>query len=66
MHPQPWISKAESARILGIHPHSVPAVVLAGGIAVRQLPGLPDRYRRADVERVRDQSLAAAGQGVAS
>ena len=61
-----WISGRAVARELDIHPSSVTAVVLASGIGVRRIPGLDDRYRRADVERVRAQSLAAVGQGVAS
>lgn len=47
-----WITLAEAARILGIHPTSVQRAALAGGIRHRAMPGTRTRYSREDVERL--------------
>jgi excisionase family DNA binding protein len=47
-----WISLAEAARILGVHPTSVQRAALAGSIRHRSIAGMRTRYRREDVERL--------------
>ena len=50
--PPAWITLAEAARILGIHPTSVQRAALAGSIRHRSVAGMRTTYHREDVERL--------------
>lgn len=69
--PDQWKSKRKAARILGVHPSTVDAVAMAGGVRLRDLPGTSRRYHADDLKALAEAAEHKAGspptvQGVAS
>lgn len=52
-----WVSRAEAARRLGIHTKMVGKVVEAGGVRVRELPGIAPRYHAGDLARLSAEAV---------
>jgi hypothetical protein len=61
--PNPWISAANAARILGTKSYVVPRLAEEGRISVRRMPGCDPRYLLADVERLARESTIIATNG---
>ncbi|MCB9690827.1 MAG: citrate synthase [Alphaproteobacteria bacterium] len=61
-----WIAAPEALRLLGVKRATLYTYASRGWVATRRLDGRRKLYRRADVERLRDRSLAHQGSGARS
>jgi hypothetical protein len=60
-----YISADKARKILGLSARGFKAVRSQDVIGIRQYPGLPPRFRLADVERLKAEAVRPAGGGVA-